>query len=157
MTRINLVSVKDLADQHLFAEWREIKMVPAALRRSMRTRKTNDILSKVPTRYTLNAGHVTFFFDKMKFLVERYKMLTDELLNRKYNLSDNSGDFTQYTNDIPQVFAQKEWNPNNSEIAVNVERIVLRISEKPHWYKFLGSSLTPEFHSRYNTFLKGNV
>lgn len=36
MTRINLVPVEELMDQHLFAEFREIKMVPKSLRRSLR-------------------------------------------------------------------------------------------------------------------------
>jgi deoxyribonuclease (pyrimidine dimer) len=36
MTRVNLVNVEHLADQHLFAEFRELKMVPVALRRSLK-------------------------------------------------------------------------------------------------------------------------
>lgn len=35
MTRINLVPPEELMDQHLFAEFREIKMVPKSLRRSL--------------------------------------------------------------------------------------------------------------------------
>ena len=79
MTRINLVPAENLADQHLFAEWREIKMVPAALRRSLRTKTIQSILKSVPSRYTLNTGHVTFFYNKMKFLTDRYEILSNEL------------------------------------------------------------------------------
>ena len=35
MTRINLVPPEELTDQHLFAELREIKMVPRSLARSL--------------------------------------------------------------------------------------------------------------------------
>ena len=36
MTRINLIHPSELTDQHLFAEFREIKMIPKSLRRSLR-------------------------------------------------------------------------------------------------------------------------
>ncbi len=39
MTRINLVPSQELMDQHLFAEFREIKMVPKSLRRSIAARR----------------------------------------------------------------------------------------------------------------------
>lgn len=144
MTRVNLVYVQDLADQHLFAEWREIKMVPAALRRSLKTRQVKDILRDIPCSYTLNEGHVTFFFDKMRFLAERYQLLTDELLARNYHISDH--DINEiFFEDIPQEFTQKEWKPTVPEVEVNVARIVLRLREKPDWYKHYGSVMPSEY------------
>ena len=148
MTRINLVPVQDLADQHLFAEWREIKMVPAALRRSLKTRKIGDILAGIPLRYTLNKGHVTFFFNKMKFLTERYELLTEELVNREYNINADP-DFRIFCGDLPHEFNKIDWQPDNKEIAINVERILLRISEKPDWYKYYSEKLEPSFYERY--------
>ena len=149
MTRINLIPVEDLADQHLAAERREIKMVPAALRRSLKTRKIGDILANISPKYTLNAGHVKFFYPRMKFLTERYKLLTAELLARKYNLTDQSDEFTQFTIGIPNEFKQQSWQPNKAEIAVNIERILLRISEKPDWYKYRSNKLTADFYEKY--------
>jgi deoxyribonuclease (pyrimidine dimer) len=148
VTRINLVPVEDLADQHLFAEWREIKMVPAALRRSLKTRKTSDILAGVPKRYTLNKGHVTFFFNKMLFLYDRYCELTEELDDRGYNLTYHDLNFIFYR-DIPEVFRTQNWESNNDDKKVNIERILLRISEKPDWYKYHGEKLEPSFYERY--------
>ncbi len=141
MTRINLIDPKLLADAHCFSEYREIKMVPAALRRSLRTRKIGDILANVPARYTLNTGHVTFFYPRMKFLTARYKLLTDELLTRNYDIGDKSGDFTPFLHDLPDVFNNTEWCPDKDEIAINVERILLRLSEKPLFYKYYGKPL----------------
>lgn len=40
MTRINLVPPSELMDQHLFAEFREIKMVPRSLHRSIVARES---------------------------------------------------------------------------------------------------------------------
>ena len=148
MTRINLVPVEDLADQHLMSEWREIKMVPAALRRSLKTRKSGDILAGVPKRYTLNKGHVTFFFNKMKFLTDRYKLLTYELVKREYSISAGD-DFSIFCNDLPKEFSQVDWQSDKKEVAVNVERILLRISDKPDWYKHQGEKLTAEFYKKY--------
>ena len=149
MTRINLIPAEDLADQHLAAERREIKMVPAALRRSLKTRKSGDILVDISKRYTLNTGHVKFFYPRMKFLTERYKLLTAELLARKYNLTDQSSDFTQFTIGIPSEFNHAEWEPTEEDKKVNIERILLRISEKPEWYKYHGKKLESTFYERY--------
>jgi deoxyribonuclease (pyrimidine dimer) len=144
MTRINLVHVKDLADQHLFAEWREIKMVPAALRRSLKTRNKGDILAGIPRRYTLNKGHVTFFFDKILFLYDRYIELTEELEDRGYALAYHDPHFI-FFRDIPEVFWTVEWQPNDVDKAINIERILLRISEKPQWYRYYGEPTTLAF------------
>jgi len=137
MTRINLVTVENLADQHLFAEWREIKMVPAALRRSLRTKSIQTILESIPGRYTLNTGHVTFFYNKMKFLTERYKLLTEELVRREYNINGDP-DFRYFLGDLPVEFSQSDWLPDKKEVDINIERISARISEKPEWYRYYG-------------------
>ena len=73
MTRINLITPSKLADQHLFAEWREIKMIPPALMRSLKSKNEQDIISKISNTYTLNKGHVTFFYDKINFLLSERK------------------------------------------------------------------------------------
>ena len=148
MTRINLVPVQDLADQHLFAEWREIKMVPAALRRSLKTRNIGDILAGVPKRYTLNKGHVTFFFNKMKFLTERYRLLTEELNAREYRINAGA-DFSIFCVDLPKEFSHVAWQSDKHEVAINVERILLRIDDKPDWYKYYGEKLDSAFYERY--------
>ena len=57
MTRINIVPVEELMDQHLIAEYREITMVPAALNRTLKSKKGLD-RNKISKTYTLNTGHV---------------------------------------------------------------------------------------------------
>ena len=76
MTRINSdLDPKRLKRMHLVAELREITMVPAALRRSIQARKADDIQKNIPKDFTLNKGHVTFFYDKLKFLIKRFNKL----------------------------------------------------------------------------------
>lgn len=153
MTRINLVRPDDLADQHLFAEWREIKMVPAALRRSLVTKSKQEILRLIPKTFTLNTGHVTFFFDKINFLYDRYVKLTEELENRGYNLTAHDMDEIFYK-DIPSEFREIEWQPSAAEIQISVDRILTRLNEKLDWYKFNGSSVPPGyFEALYQLYL----
>jgi len=147
MTRINLVRPEDLADQHLFAEWRESKMiVPAALRSLKAGTATKDISSK----YTLNSGHVKFFFDKLHFVRRRYVALGYELKNRNYDIKPfefGNDDYYHVYDRIPQ----HRWEPSKDEIKINIERIAQRLSERPNWYRYYGDVYSPDFFiDRYN-------
>ena len=42
---------------------------------------------------------------------------------------------------IPDKFKQVDWTPNKNEISINLTRILLRISEKPSWYKQNGKPI----------------
>lgn len=70
MTRINAgVHPNTLHRLHLIAEYRELPMVAASLRRSLRTKTTDEILKSIPEKFTLGRGHVLFFYDKMRYLL----------------------------------------------------------------------------------------
>ena len=54
MTRINSdIDPKLLTRVHLVAELREITMVPAALRRSLRTKSPDDIIKSIPLKFLI--------------------------------------------------------------------------------------------------------
>lgn len=145
MTRVNLVNVEDLADQHLFAEWREIKMVPPALDRSVNRMGGGDVLARIPDKYTLNTGHVTFFYNKMLFLYYRYKKLTEELKNRNYNIDDSRDPADIFLSIKNPAFIGDAWEPTKDEIKINIERIVLRLNERPDWYRYYGKVQPPKY------------
>ena len=69
MTRINIVHPSELTDQHLIAEYREIFMVGSSLQRSIKSKNWNP--KDIPIKFTLNTGHVKFFYDKGKYLFKR--------------------------------------------------------------------------------------
>ena len=71
MTRINIINPLELYDQHLIAEYREILMIASSLKRTLAS-KSGYKESKVPKRYTLNKGHVYFFYNKGLYLHKRY-------------------------------------------------------------------------------------
>ena len=83
MTRINLVNPSELTDQHLIAEYREIFMVGGSLNRNLNS-KVGYREDRVPKQYTLNTGHVYFFYNKGKYLHRRYKQLITEMKRRGF-------------------------------------------------------------------------
>ena len=85
MTRINLVPPSELADQHLVAEYREIFMVGSSLQRSIVSKNWAQTKVTLPKIFTLNTGHVKFFYDKGKYLSDRYDELREEMTKRGMN------------------------------------------------------------------------
>lgn len=132
MTRINSnVNPSLLKRAHLIAELREITMVPAALRRSLRTRSVDDIKKGIPSRFTLNKGHVTFFYNKLKFLQQRFNTLADEMARRGY-VADRS---RSVAFDGFDSCWYGMWESNDVDDKIVIDRINFRISQKPHLYK----------------------
>lgn len=132
MTRINAgVVPRELHRRHLIAEYREIPMVPAALRRSLRTQTPADILKRIPVDFTLNKGHVTFFYDKLAYLQARYHSILSEMWSRGYKPDEaREPGFC----DIPLVF-YGDWLPPPEARQLILERIAQRQAEKPHLYE----------------------
>lgn len=144
MTRVNLVHVEDLADQHLFAEWREIKMVPAKVRKNLANAVPMD---KLPPKYTLATGHVRFFYDKLGWLYLRFQDLTRELRQREYNIPSDF-DINAYgifLHEMPGDLVRSAWIPTPEEIKINVDRIEERLRQRPEWYRYYGEIKPPEF------------
>lgn len=131
MTRINSdIDPKMLKRLHLIAEVREMPMVPAALKRSLRTKSIKDIKKSIPKVFTLNKGHVTFFYDKMLFLQTRFSKLCDEMENRGYHPDRSRIESFQNFDDI----WNNHWTSTENDDSIVIDRINLRISEKPHLY-----------------------
>ena len=131
MTRINLVDPIELADQHLIAEYREIRLLCANLTRTLNS-KCGFVENKVPKQFTLNTGHVYFFYNKGKYLHERYDGLKREMEARGFSPQ----------NDFPvEVWPKKlynDWAPSERDKNIVRDRIALRISQKPNWYRYCG-------------------
>lgn len=149
MTRVNLIPVEELTDQHLLAEWRELKMVPASLRRSLNAKNPQNVIDSIPTAYCLGRGHVTFFYDKLAFLTTRYRELRFELLSRGVKLN-NLEEFTTFCSDIPFQFFHRLWTPTKDEVKLSQARIKEKILMKPSWYRYRGVSGAPEITTWLN-------
>ena len=131
MTRINIIPVSELHDQHLIAEYREITMVPAALNRTLNS-KTGLIREKISKRFTLNNGHVYFFYDKGLYLDKRYTEIVNEMKSRGFN-PDSARVFPIdifKDNDL-----YNDWTPTIEDQKLIRQRIQERINSKPDWYR----------------------
>lgn len=131
MTRINLVEPEELMDQHLIAEYREIRLLCANLKRTLNS-KHGFVESKVPKQFTLNSGHVYFFYNKGKYLHKRFGEIKVEMMQRGF----------QPNNPFPREAWPKklynDWTPTERDKNIVRERITLRISQKPNWYRYYG-------------------
>lgn len=129
MTRINLVDPSELYDQHLVAEYREIFMVGSSLARSLRSPKWDT--STIPAEFTLNRGHVKFFYDKGLYLYKRYQSLIDEMKRRGMS-PDEERVFKreQWPDELFQ-----DWEPTERDKNIVRERIREKIAMKPDWYR----------------------
>lgn len=151
MTRINLVKPEDLADQHLFAEWREIKIIPTKVRKLQETQDPVWISKRSKDlEYTHGTGHVVFFYNKLGFLYERYITLDQELHKRNYNIAVfNPGDL--FIDGIKWHAQSVHWKPKKNDIQKNIERISERLHQRPNWYRHYGEIKEPQFFiDRYN-------
>ena len=106
-------------------------MVPAALKRTLNSVNGLD-KSRISTKYTLNTGHVYFFYDKGKFLKDRYDSLVKEMKDR--------GMKPDPTRIFPtEIFKNNglygDWSPTSHEVSINQELITVRINQKPDWYR----------------------
>ena len=131
MTRINLVNPSELTDQHLIAEYREIFMVGGSLKRTL-VSKSGYQESRVSKRYTLNRGHVYFFYNKGKYLHNRYHELIDEMKRRGFQ-PDKSRVFP--TDVFKDTRLYNDWTPTIEDYKIIRERIQQKIDMKPNWYR----------------------
>lgn len=123
MTRINsAIPVKNLTDEHLLAEHREIKRLPWCLENAIKSGS----IKNIPEKFTLGKGHVLFFLDKQHFIRSRYLDIRMELAKRAFTPQDylmnwKSVDLT-YDND---------YTPTSEERDLLIERITERIMNSP--------------------------
>jgi len=138
VTRINLVPPEELSDQHLVAEYREIFMIGSSLQRSLRSPNWEKTKKSIPKQFTLNKGHVKFFYDKGKYLSERYDELIKEM--KKRQMSPNPLRTFKKEQWPDELF--NTWRPNDYDLKVVRTRIEMKIKLKPDWYKWNGKKIT---------------
>ncbi len=123
MTRINVVSVKDLTNKHLFAEYRELPRIFTAVGKLAPGEGFLD------GGYRLGQGHVKFFYNKLTWLLDRYKQLKGELDGRNYNINLETYD-SIVSNAERLIEERKGWdvvyNPTPDEKYTNMQRLVER-------------------------------
>lgn len=143
--RINCICPGDLSDQHLRAEWLEFLMIGPYIRRSINSSKGLQLSES--KNYVLGTGHARFFYNKLKFVENRYYDLGSEMKCRGFKINPKLE-----ISDLPNKLF-KEWTPTREDYIININRIIARIQEKPEWYKLRGESIenwVSFYERRYN-------
>ena len=150
MTRINTINPSELTNEWLLAEYRELPRIP----NTIISGKAKVNLSKIPVSYRLGAGHVTFFYNKLKFLKDRHDAILVEMDKR--GIKRNT-DIVVDISTIPTELCN-DWQPSFGDKVLNVsrlkERFVLR--KKPYHYTENGVKVViddiQEFNSLYKNY-----
>lgn len=131
MTRINLIPAEELSDQHLLAEYRELPRIVNAVI------KGKAIFKNIPDSYRLGNGHVKFFYNKIRFLSERFKQIYLEMKFRGFN-PDPKFSHNFLAKKISQCphLAEINYKFEQSEIEISRNRLIEKIKLKPQWYRW---------------------
>lgn len=139
MTRINSsINVKQLTDEHLLAEHREIKRLPAI---HLARKQSGKPFNNIPEAFCLGEGHVNFFMDKFGFTLRRYISIRVECLSRGFNVTDYVGNWTN-------IVGHEFWKDYSTTLNEN-RQLTLRISQrllnttKPYWH-YHGKQITKQ-------------
>ena len=134
MTRIN-ASIKpiELTNTHLLAEIRELPRI-------LNTVKSGKakIENKTDT-FKLGSNHTTFFYGRLKYLVNRHKNLVNEAKVRGFNIMDYS---ESYKDIPPHLF--NDWRETKEARELLKERINLRLTESKQTIRFYDRVVTLE-------------
>jgi len=118
MTRINVgILPKELPNKLLLAEHREIKRIPNCITKGRYS------LSGIPPKFKLGDGHVKFFYDKLRYLLIRYKNLYGECIKRGLNVTD----YSEAWDNVPsELFNDYIETPEDRE------KLLERLEERGH-------------------------
>lgn len=142
MTRINsAISVQLLTDEHLLAEHREIKRLPAYFVKAL----SSGALGRIPKVFCLGTGHVTFFVNKQLFLLTRYKQIRQECINRGFDVADYTANWLELRDDMERNNCWKAYKPTSEEHDLLAARISERIAKSPKdYFHYYGESITKQ-------------
>lgn len=126
MTRINVVPVAELCDQHLLAEHRELTRIPNGIMEGKLKLEYPDR----PAEYTLGTGHIKFFTNKLRFLYARYQLLDQECIARGFAVQHI------WPSRLMNSTTLRYWDdyrPDNRALRLNRARIEERMPAKARW------------------------
>lgn len=128
MTRINVIPVEELSDQHLIAEYREL---PRCVKQDIN-------LEDAPKNYTLGKGHMKWAAQYPVFLMNRYREIYDEMVFRGFNPNFHHSDLRDfvYENKMELVIEGPAYRVSNKDIELNRQRLTEKYNMKPDFYNW---------------------
>lgn len=132
MVRVNLISPKQLSDQHLIAEYNEILMLLGYV-------KKYPALVGIPKDYCLGKGHIIFFKNKLLYLKKRHELLKKEMKKRGFAARKNIN-LSKFEKKLV-----KPWKPRKKDFDLIKRRIRWKINKKPDFYRYYGEKKNQRF------------
>ena len=132
MVRVNLINPRYLADQHLIAEYAEILILSAYV-------KKYPAKENIPDKYTLKTGHMRFFKDKTLYLKKRHEQIINEMKKRGF-APKRTLNFKGIKKDL-----MNNWSPNPQDLQIIKKRLIYKIKLKPDWYRYYGEYKPEKF------------
>lgn len=124
MTRINVIPVCELSDQHLIAEYRELPRVI----------KQNINICDAPDCYTLGTGHMKWAARHWEYTINRFDELCNEMQYRGFTVNYTSLGFDKYVLKFNGI--DGNYNLSDQDIALNRARIREKYNKKPDFYRW---------------------
>jgi deoxyribonuclease (pyrimidine dimer) len=128
MTRINLVPVEELSDQHLIAEYHELPRIV----------KQKISIDGAPKEYRLGKGHMKWARLHLLFTLSRYRGLCYEMEHRGFTVNHKAGylDALALDSEFVNEYLWLNYSPSEIDVKLSRDRLVEKIKQKPSWYKW---------------------
>lgn len=137
MTRINAgIPPKKLIDSHLMAEHREIIRIPNLFVKRLHS---GNGFKDCPKLFTLNTGHVKFFYPLGEYTHDRYLELYFECRARRFDVKDYRGAWQVYHNSIEYY---NDYEPTAECILAVQQRIAKNIMESTQVPRYYGEKIS---------------
>lgn len=126
MTRINLVPVDELSDQHLIREYNEL---PRCVKQNIDT-------SNAPVKYLLGTGHMKWAKKHTLYLIRRYSALCYEMCFRGFAVNYPVIDLCDYHAKNTAIENNNDYSPDDADVELSRSRIKEKYLLKPTWYRW---------------------
>jgi len=122
MTRINVIPVSELSDQHLIAEYHEL---PRVIKQQIDT-------SNAPQCFVLGTGHMRWARAHWKYTCDRFCDICAEIEYRGFNMNFAPESLYEYMSGT----SGGEYTVTDIDIQKNRERIREKYNKKPDFYRW---------------------
>jgi deoxyribonuclease (pyrimidine dimer) len=104
------------------AEYRELPRIFGNVRNAVAKKKQVNDISQ-PLKYTMGRGHMLFFYSRLRWCLNRQKLLIEECLRRGFKIVHTNPD--NLIEGIPEEWCG-DWTADLDAVCVNMKRILER-------------------------------
>ena len=124
MTRVNVIPVYELSDQHLIAEYRELP----------RTIKQDINVTNASNSYILGTGHMRWACNHQQYTFRRFIEICKEMHFRGFKTNFDPKTLLPYLEKCPDKY--NEYTVSAKDIELNRARIRDKYNQQPNLYRW---------------------